>query len=153
MALTGTPLINDIEDFRAIWQFLGWIDDKKPLAELMEALEETGLTPADPGFYPAARKCVVDLGIVRRRKVDVAADIPARRIADLPVELDEQASRSIREAERDLARRLVSRYESALARRKSGPASRASTTTSCAGSPPGSGRPRPPRRTTRTCSA
>ena len=90
MALTGTPLINDIEDFRAIWQFLGWIDDTKPLAELMDALEETGLTPADPGFYPAARSCVIDLGIVRRRKVDVAADIPARRIADLPVELDEQ---------------------------------------------------------------
>ena len=35
MALTGTPLINDIEDFRAIWQFLGWIDDKKPRATLM----------------------------------------------------------------------------------------------------------------------
>ncbi len=120
MALTGTPLINDIEDFKAIWQFLGWIDDKKPLAELMDALEATGLTPADPGFYPAARRCVIDLGIVRRRKVDVAADIPARRIADLPVELDEKASRSIREAERDLARRLVSRYESALARRTSG---------------------------------
>ena len=119
MALTGTPLINDIEDFRAIWQFLGWIDDTKPLAELMHALEETGLTPADPGFYPAARRCVVDLGIVRRRKVDVAADIPARRIADLPVELDEKAGRSIREAEQDLARRLVSRYESALARRAS----------------------------------
>ena len=32
MALTGTPLINDIEDFKAIWQFLGWIDEKKPLA-------------------------------------------------------------------------------------------------------------------------
>ena len=31
---------------------------------------------------------VIDLGIVRRRKVDVAADIPARRIADLPVDLD-----------------------------------------------------------------
>jgi superfamily II DNA or RNA helicase len=122
MALTGTPLINDIEDFAAIWQFLGWIDDTKPRAELMEALEATGLTPEDPGFYPAARKCVVDLGIVRRRKVDVAADIPARRIADLPVELDEQASRSIREAERDLARRLVAQYETALARRKSGPA-------------------------------
>ena len=29
------------------------------------------------------------MGIVRRRKVDVAADIPARRIADLPVELDD----------------------------------------------------------------
>jgi len=27
---------------------------------------------------------VIDLGIVRRRKLDVAADIPARRIADLP---------------------------------------------------------------------
>ena len=121
MALTGTPLINDIEDFRAIWQFLGWIDDEKPRARLMDALEDTGLTPADRGFYPAARKCVVDLGIVRRRKVDVAADIPARRIADLPVELDEKVSRSIREAERILAARMVSRYESAIARRKAGP--------------------------------
>ncbi len=120
MALTGTPLINDIEDFRAIWQFLGWIDDKKPLAELMDSLEETGLEPGDPGFYPAARRCVVDLGIVRRRKVDVAADLPARRIADLPVELDDEAGRSIRRAERELARRLVSRYESALANRTSG---------------------------------
>ena len=120
MALTGTPLINDIEDFRAIWQFLGWIDEKKPRAALMESLEETGWTPADPGFYPAARASVIDLGIVRRRKVDVAADIPARRIADLPVELDDEAGRSIRAAERELARRLVSRYESALAARTSG---------------------------------
>ena len=119
MALTGTPLINDIEDFRAIWQFLGWIDESKPLGELMDALEDTGLTPADPGFYPAARSCVIDLGIVRRRKVDVAADIPARRIADLPVELDDKAGRSIRAAERELARRLVKRYESALAARGS----------------------------------
>lgn len=117
MALTGTPLINDIEDFRAIWQFLGWIDETKPLGDLMDALEDTGLTPADPGFYPAARSCVIDLGIVRRRKVDVAADIPARRIADLPVELDGPAGRSIRAAERDLARRMVARYETALANR------------------------------------
>jgi SNF2 family DNA or RNA helicase len=121
MALTGTPLINDIEDFRAIWQFLGWIDDTKPRAELMTVLEETGLTPADSGFYPAARQCVVDLGIVRRRKVDVAADIPARRIADLPVELDEKVGRSIRAAEQELARRMVGRYEAALKRRKAGP--------------------------------
>jgi hypothetical protein len=120
MALTGTPLINDIDDFRAIWQFLGWIDATKPLAELMHALDETGLTPADPGFYAAARSCVIDLGIVRRRKIDVAADIPARRIADLPVELDGPAGRSIRAAERDLARRMVSRYETALANRRSG---------------------------------
>jgi hypothetical protein len=120
MALTGTPLINDIEDFRAIWQFLGWIDETEPRAELMDSLEETGLTPADPGFYSAARQCVIDLGIVRRRKVDVAADIPARRTADLPVELDEKVARSIRAAERELARRLVSRYETALANRRSG---------------------------------
>jgi hypothetical protein len=121
MALTGTPLINDIEDFLAIWQFLGWIDDTKPRAELMHALDDAGLTPADPGFYNAARTCVVDLGIVRRRKVEVAADIPARRIADLPVELDGPAGRSIRAAERDLARRMVSRYSDALASRRSGP--------------------------------
>jgi len=122
MALTGTPLINDIDDFRAIWQFLGWIDDSKPLGELAEALEDTDLTPADRGFYPAARQCVIDLGIVRRRKVDVAADIPARRIADLPVELDGRAGRSIRAAERELARRMVKRYETALASRASGDA-------------------------------
>ena len=117
MALTGTPLINDIEDFRAIWQFLGWIEDKKPQPALMAALEETGLTPADHGFYAAARASVVDLGIVRRRKVDVASDIPARRVADLPVELDEAAARSIRAAEQELARRLVKRYEAAQSAR------------------------------------
>jgi len=94
MALTGTPLINDIEDFLAIWQFLGWIDTTKP--------------------------CVVEQGIVRRRKIDVAADIPARRIADLPVELDGPAGRSIRAAERELAQRMVARYTEALATRRSG---------------------------------
>ncbi len=117
MALTGTPLINDIDDFRAIWQFLGWIDDSKPVGDLMDALEDVGLTPADPGFYAAARQCVIDLGIVRRRKVDVAADIPARRIADLHVELDGAAGRSVRAAERDLARRMVAQYRTALAAR------------------------------------
>jgi SNF2 family DNA or RNA helicase len=49
----------------------------------------------------------------------VAADIPARRIADLPVELNGRAGRSIRAAERDLASRLVARYERALANRSS----------------------------------
>jgi SNF2 family DNA or RNA helicase len=120
MALTGTPLINDIDDFRAIWQFLGWIDDKKPGPDLMHSLEETGLTPADPRFYSAARAKVIDMGIVRRRKVDVASDIPERRVADLPVELDDAVGRSIREAEAELARRLVARYESALETRTSG---------------------------------
>ncbi len=123
MALTGTPLINDIEDFRAIWEFLGWIDEKKPRRVLMAALEETGLTPADRAFYPAARQGVVDLGIVRRRKVDVAADIPERRIADLPVELEDADVRSIREAERELAERLVRRYDAALLTRREGSSS------------------------------
>lgn len=114
MALTGTPLINDIEDFRAIWQFLGWIDDTKPVGRLMTALEDTELTPADPGFYSAARSAVIDMGIVRRRKIDVVADIPARRVADLPVELDGAVGRSIRAAEAALAARLVQRYRAAL---------------------------------------
>lgn len=114
MALTGTPLINDIEDFRAIWQFLGWIDDHKPLGELMNKLEETGLMPGEPGFYPNARRSVIEMGIVRRRKIDVAADIPARRVADLPVELEGAEGRSIRDAERELSRRLVKRYDAAL---------------------------------------
>jgi hypothetical protein len=117
MALTGTPLINDIEDFLAIWEFLGWIDDKEPGPALMAALEDIDLTPMDFDFYPAARSAVIDMGIVRRRKVDVAADIPARRIADLPVELDGALGRSILEAEKALARRLVRRYEHALASR------------------------------------
>jgi hypothetical protein len=114
MALTGTPLINDIEDFRAIWQYLGWIDDTKPLGALLAALEDTGLTPADRGFAAAARNAVIDMGIVRRRKVDVVDDIPARRVADLPVELEGPAGRSIRAAEAALTKRLVERYRFAV---------------------------------------
>ncbi len=113
MALTGTPLINDIDDFRAIWQMLGWIDDKKPLPQLMRELEGTGLTPAEPGFFAAARQAVIDQGIVRRRKEDVASDLPSRRIADLPVELDDSAGRSIRAAERELGQRLLDRFKRA----------------------------------------
>jgi SNF2 family DNA or RNA helicase len=115
LALTGTPLINDIDDFRAIWQFLGWIDGAKPRPKLMEKLEETGLTPADFGFYAAAREAVIDMGIVRRRKIDVAADLPSRRVVDLPVELDDDLGRSIRQAERELAARLVARFTRAAA--------------------------------------
>ncbi|SEA94941.1 DEAD/DEAH box helicase [Leifsonia sp. 21MFCrub1.1] len=115
IALTGTPLINDIDDFKAIWQFLGWIDGNKPTATLMEHLEETGLTPADFGFYAAAREAVIDMGIVRRRKLDVASDLPSRRVVDLPVELDDELGRSIRQAEKELAARLVTRYQRAAA--------------------------------------
>lgn len=111
IALTGTPLINQVEDFRMIWEFLGWIDDKKPLGELMAKLESTGLTPVDPGFFAEARRQVISMGIVRRRKEDVAADIPARRIADIPVELDDESTRSIRDAEQALVSRLLARYD------------------------------------------
>jgi len=117
MALTGTPLINDVDDFRAIWRFLGWIDADRPLPPLVDELEDADLTPADPEFYPNARRTVIDLGIVRRRKVDVAADIPARRVADLPVDLDGAEGRSIRAAEAALAARMVERYERAMAHR------------------------------------
>ena len=115
IALTGTPLINTIEDFRAIWQFLGWIDGDKPTATLMDRLEDTGLTPADFGFFAEARQTVIDMGIVRRKKIDVASDMPAKRIADLPVELDDDIGRSIREAEAALQARLLERYRRGLA--------------------------------------
>ena len=117
LALTGTPLINDIDDFRAIWRFLGWSDAEKPGPELMAALESNGYTPADPAFYPAARQSVVDMGIVRRRKIDVAADLPAKRVVDLPVELDDDLGRGIREAEKQLADKLVARFNTIKAGR------------------------------------
>ena len=117
IALTGTPLINEVEDFRMIWKFLGWIDDEKPTPALMSKLESLGLSPGDSGFFPEARQCVIDMGIVRRRKEDVAKDIPARRIADIPVELDDELGRSIRESEKLLMQRLVERYDRIIAGR------------------------------------
>ena len=110
VALTGTPLINDIDDFRAIWRFLGWADAEKPGPELMARLESNGWTPADPSFYSEARQSVIDMGIVRRRKIDVAADLPAKRVVDLPVELDDELGRDIRAAEAKLAQKLVDRF-------------------------------------------
>ena len=110
LALTGTPLINDVEDFDAIWRFLGWTTGDKPGAKLMAKLDETGLTPADKAFYPEARSAVISMGIVRRKKKDVAADLPDKLIADLPVELDDEYGRSIRQAERELGARLAAKY-------------------------------------------
>ncbi|MBC9943022.1 DEAD/DEAH box helicase [Leucobacter sp. cx-328] len=110
IALSGTPLINEVDDFRAIWRFLGWTDAEKPGPELMAKLENNGWTPADPAFYPAARESVVSMGIVRRRKIDVAADLPAKRVVDLPVELDDDLGRGIRDAETKLARKLLERF-------------------------------------------
>lgn len=110
LALTGTPLINDVEDFDAIWRFLGWTTGDKPGPLLMERLDETGLTPADKAFYPEARNAVISMGIVRRKKKDVAADLPDKLIADLPVELDDEFGRSIRQAERELGERLAAKY-------------------------------------------
>ena len=119
----------------------------------MDALEDTGLTPADFGFY-RRRNSVVDLGIVRRRKVDVAKDIPARRVADLPVgcSTTRSAVRSGRRSGR-AARRMVERYETALERRTSGLVVDGIDHEPYAGLRPGSARTPPRRRRTRTCSA
>jgi SNF2 family DNA or RNA helicase len=76
----------------------------------MERLDATGLTPADKSFYPEAREAVISMGIVRRRKTDVAKDLPDKLIADLPVELDDEYGRSIRQAERELGARLAEKY-------------------------------------------
>ncbi|UCR90094.1 DEAD/DEAH box helicase [Mycetocola spongiae] len=117
MALTGTPLINDVEDFNAIWQFLGWTTGDKPGPELMRKLEENGLTPAEPAFYPEAREAVIEMGIVRRKKIDVAKDLPSKMVADIPVELDDDLGRSIRDAERELGQRLLAKYNRIIAAR------------------------------------
>ncbi|MDJ1369842.1 DEAD/DEAH box helicase [Gulosibacter molinativorax] len=115
MALTGTPLINDVEDFKAIWQFLGWLDGDKPAPTLMDALDETGLVPSDAGFLAAGRRAVIDQGIVRRRKIDVAKSLPSKRIIDMPVELDSEEGNSIRKSERLLVERLLGRYDRMIA--------------------------------------
>ncbi|WP_417508458.1 DEAD/DEAH box helicase [Microbacterium sp.] len=117
MALTGTPLINDVEDFDAIWRFLGWTTGDKPGPDLMEKLDATGHTPADKAFYPEARDAVISMGIVRRKKKDVAADLPDKLIADLPVQLDDEFGRSIRQAERELGERLAAKYRRIVAAR------------------------------------
>lgn len=117
LALTGTPLINDVEDFDAIWRFLGWTTGDKPGSELMEKLDATGLTPADKAFYAEARDAVISMGIVRRKKKDVAADLPDKLIADLPVQLDDEYGRSIRQAERELGERLAAKYRRIIASR------------------------------------
>ncbi|MBN9224531.1 MAG: helicase [Microbacterium sp. SCN 70-27] len=120
LALTGTPLINDVEDFDAIWRFLGWTNGEKPGPELMEKLDATGFTPADKAFYPEARDAVISMGIVRRKKKDVAADLPDKLIADLPVELDDEYGRSIRAAERELGERMAAKYRRIIEARGDG---------------------------------
>ncbi|MGO2684251.1 MAG: DEAD/DEAH box helicase, partial [Microbacterium sp.] len=117
MALTGTPLINDVEDFDAIWRFLGWTTGDKPGTELMQKLDATGLTPAEKAFYGEARDAVISMGIVRRKKKDVAADLPDKLIADLPVQLDDEFGRGIRQAERELGERLAAKYRRIIAAR------------------------------------
>ncbi|WP_295013892.1 DEAD/DEAH box helicase [uncultured Microbacterium sp.] len=110
MALTGTPLINDVEDFDAIWRFLGWTNGERPNPALSEKLDATGLTPADKSFYGEARDAVISMGIVRRKKKDVAADLPDKLVADLPVQLDDEFGRGIRAAERELGERMAAKY-------------------------------------------
>ena len=49
-------------------------------------------------------------------KKDVAADLPDKMIADLPVQLDDEYGRGIREAERELGERMAANIQ-----RKGGP--------------------------------
>ena len=123
MALTGTPLINDIDDFRAIWQFLGWIDESKPLGELMDALEETGLTPADPGFYPAARavRRSTSASSAAARSTSPPTSPPAASPTSPSSSTGRPAGRSGRPSATSPAG-MVARYETALASRRSGDA-------------------------------
>ena len=121
MALTGTPLINDIEDFRAIWQFLGWIDDKKPRARADGGAR--GDRP-DPG-----RPRVLSRRAPQRDRPRHRASAQGRRRRRHPGPTRSPTSRSSSttrsaarsgQAEQELARRLVARYERALAARTSG---------------------------------
>ena len=114
------PTNQGIEDFQAIWQFLGWIDDTSPLAELMAALEETGLTEQTPRSTPppASAWSTAASSVAARstlRQTSRSGGSPT-----FPVELDDKAARSIREADDELAHRMVAQYENALARRRSG---------------------------------
>ena len=153
MALTGTPLINDIEDFRAIWQFLGWIDDKKPLGELMDALEDTGLTPADLGFYPPpAPAWSTWASSVAARSTWPRTSPPAGS----PTSRSSSTTRSAARSGRPSASSPAAWWSATRPRSNGGRPARsstASTTTWSAGSRPGSARTPPRRRRTRTSSA
>ena len=157
IAMTGTPLINDIEDFRAIWQFLGWIDEQAGRSATSCRRSRTAASPRRSRRSTApARQAVIEMGIVRRRKIDVAKDIPARRVADMPVELDDVAGRSIRagRARAGPAARVAAtprRSRPAPPDRRS-PAGTASTTTWSAGWRRGSATT-PRRRSPRTTSS
>ncbi|BDZ53527.1 hypothetical protein GCM10025870_06000 [Agromyces marinus] len=52
LALTGTPLINDVDDFRAIWQFLGWIDGDRPSRNFWAGSRRLGSPQPTPGSTP-----------------------------------------------------------------------------------------------------
>ena len=86
LALTGTPLINDVEDFDAIWRFLGWTNGEKPGPLLMEKLDEAG---AD-----ARRQGLLSRG-PRRRHLD----------GDRPAEEEGCRGRPARQAHRRPPRR------------------------------------------------
>ncbi len=117
LALTGTPLINDVKDFDAIWRFLGWIKDGKPVAEHRPAARRDRLHTGGPRrSIRRPDSAVIDMGIVRRRKVDVASDLPDKRIADITVELDERPAGPSERAERALGERLARRYRALLRR-------------------------------------
>ena len=85
----------------------------------MNALEETGLEPGDPGFYPAARGWSTSASSAVARSRSPPTSPPAGSRTFPSSSTTRPAVRSARPSAR-LARRLVHRYETALATRTSG---------------------------------
>ncbi len=118
MALTGTPLINDIEDFDAIWQFLGWIDGDKPAPDAHgdargdrpDARRPRRSTPRPATPSSTWASCAAARTTSR----------PTSRPAASPTCRSSSTTRSgarSAHAERELADRLVARYQRATAHR------------------------------------
>jgi hypothetical protein len=70
---TGTlPIINTIEDFRAIWQFLGWIDGEKPTASAHAGTSRENGSRGRLRLFAEARQTVIVTHGYRapQRKID-----------------------------------------------------------------------------------
>jgi hypothetical protein len=153
MALTGTPLINDIDDFLAIWQFLGWIDDDEPSLELMARSSATASRRWTPtSTRPPRQRSSTSASSGGARSTSPPTSPPAASPTCRWSSTAPLGARSARpSACWPAAWSSATAARSRCATRAS--STRASTPPSSAASPAGSARrPRRPR-TPRTCSA
>ena len=106
LALTGTPLINDVDDFRAIWQFLGWIKGDKPSPALLETRGDRAharrprLLRRRPARSSTSASCVA-------ARSTSPPTCPTSASPTCPSSSTTSSGRSIRAAERELGNRLV----------------------------------------------